>query len=504
MAPRQNFDIDGIGGKKLRPEFLPTALTLMGAILAAAGAALTHYGGGRWQAVVMAGLMIGVALIAWVYIRRQFIELVTFVLTFTMPIALNVELFQIHGEPSPAGAPINFTLWDKDFLMLILGANWLVDLVLRREKPTASLGAAGWWMAFLTFWILSFPINSVCPTRSFVAWIEWVRLALIFTYLAKTVDSRKMLMWIVQGIMVQIWLEGIVALAQYASGGKLGLTFLGEVRVKEMEMPGGALIRTGALMGHPNALALWLCMIAPLPLALGLNPNEKPQMRVWYGATYLMAQGILIMTFSRAGWACGVLGLFLVHHIAQKRFGKPTVISIWVPVIGFALFGAILWMLSPEVRHRLGGPDTGSAFARIPQMMTAFNIIIHMPFVGTGVGSYAPYIFPYANFDGRYLSALFFRVHNGFLLFTAEGGIPAGIGYLAFWWAVLRKGWGIWRVKDDHLALIGLAVMVGLLAWWLKSMYNIHHPLGERTIFLQWALVFIVWNVHRRETSKKE
>ncbi len=504
MAPRQNLDLDGMAGGNLRPSWIPTTLTFLGAMLAAVGAALTHYGGARWQAVIMAALLIGVSLIAWVYIRRQFIELVTFVLTFTMPIALNIELFVITGEPSPSGAPSNVTLWDKDFLMLILGANWLVDLVLRREKPTASLGAAGWWMAFLTFWILSFPINSVCPTRSFVAWLEWTRLVLIFVYLAKKVDSRRMLMWIVQGIMVQIWVESMVALAQFATGGKLGLKFLGEVRVKEMEMPGGALIRTGGLMGHPNALALWLCMITPLPLALALNPKEILRMRLWYAATYVMAQGVLIMTFSRAGWVCGVIDLFLVFHIAQKRFGKPAVISLWFPAMGFVLFAAILWMVSPEIRHRVGGPDTGSTFARIPQMMTALNIIAHLPFVGTGIGSYAPYILPYADFDGRYLSALFYRVHNGFLLFTAEGGIPAGLGYLAFWFAVIRKGWGIWRVKDDHLALIGLAVMVGLLSWWLKSMYNIHHPVMERTIFLQWALVFIVWNVHHKEKKKQE
>ncbi|MCH2111242.1 MAG: O-antigen ligase family protein, partial [Planctomycetes bacterium] len=468
---------------------------------AACGAAATHYAGARWQFVVLIGLMMGIWLLTWVYLRRRFTDLVTFILTFTMPMKLNLGLWELSG-PLASGMPMYMTLWDKDILLMILACDLCMDAILRRSRPTTSLGWVWVWLGIMSLSSMFFSVNSVNPSRSLALWIEWHRFMLIFVYLARYVQSRRMVRWIVLGILAQIWIESGIALAQYFAGGKLGLTFLGETRVKEMIIPGGALIRSGALMGHPNAFALWLVLVSPLPLALALKPDQPFGRKLALWATYALGTIVLIMTFSRAGWACGVLGLFMTYHYARRRFGKPYLVSIWVPFVFFASIGIALFLLSDDVRYRIVGEDTGSAFARIPQFMTAFNIIKGMPWSGTGLGSYAPYIHQFADFDGRYLSALFFRVHNGLLLWTAETGIFSGFAYVALWITVIRHGWGLWDLKDDFLALTGIAVMIGLFGWWIKSMYNIHTVNNDQTICLHFALVWMLWSASKSAPKK--
>ncbi len=495
MWERNSFsnDIDGLAHGKAASSGLSVFFVVLGAIVTATLAALAHFGGARWQAVMFVGILLSIWLLSWVYIRQHFIKLTVFGLSFTLPMILNVGLWEFSG-PTASGMPRFMTLWDKDFFLGILLIDLATDWFQHRKRPTASLGWSGIWVLVMFACLWLFPFNTINNTRSFALVIEWSRFLLIFAFLARYVHDRDVLKWIVYGILIQIWLEGGIALAQYATGGKLGLTFLGETRVKEMMMPGGALIRSGALLSHPNAFALWLVLVTPLPLALALNPNYTAARRFMLWTTYAFGLTVLIMTFSRAGWGAAVVGLFATFHMAQRRFGRPLVVSIWLPMMVFAALGLSLYTLSPEVQHRISGDDGGSSFARVPQFITALNIIAHKPFTGTGIGSYAPYIHEYANFDGRYISALFFRVHNGWLLWTAETGIISGLAYLFFWISIAKRGWGCWRIKDDFLALTGLAALVGLGGWWLKSMYNIHTVNNDQSVVLHWALVWIVWN----------
>jgi len=491
--PKSLNDLGGLSEKQTSPYGLPAIFIVLGAMATACLATLAHYGGARWQAVMLVGLFLSIWMLSWVYVRQHFITLIVFGMTFTLPMILNVGLWEFTG-PTASGMPKFMTLWDKDFFLGILLLDLATDWFRRRRRPTASLGWSGIWLLVMFCCLWLYPFHSINNTRSFALVIEWTRFIIIFAFLARYIHSRQMLKWIVYGILIQIWLEGFVALAQYATGGKLGLTFLGETRVKEMPMPGGALIRSGALLSHPNAFALWLVLVTPLPLALALNPNFAVMRRMMLWATYFFGMTVLIMTFSRAGWLAAGLGLFVTYHMAQRRFGRPMVVSIWMPVMVFMSIGLSLYMLSPEIHHRISGDDGRSSFARIPQFATAINIIAHMPFTGTGIGSYSPYISEFANFDGRYLSALFFRVHNGWLLWTAETGLISGLAYLFFWISVGKRGWGCWRIKDDFLALTGLAALVGLGGWWLKSMANIHTVNNDQSVVLHWALVWIVWN----------
>jgi len=193
-----------------------------------------------------------------------------------------------------------------------------------------------------------------------------------------------------------------------------------------------------------------------------------------------------------------VFNFFATYHIVKRRYGKPQIVSIWVPIIcGIALMVALFFGVD-EIRERLTAPDQGSTFARIPQFITALNIIRHLPFTGTGLNSYTAYIFQYADVDGRYADALRFRVHNGLLLWTAETGLLGGFAYFMLYWTALKKAWKTWEIEDDFLALVGTATFIGLISWWVKSMYNIHSPLGDFSLWLHLSFAWIVWNCAAR------
>lgn len=504
IGSRGGCDIDGLAGRKAAPSGVVATVTGLIALLAAILATLTHYGGGLWQLVVMLAVASCAVLSAWLLTYRQFIGLVTVLLAFTFPMALNVQFYDFPEARLKSGMPPGIALWEKDIFLLLLWVDWFVDVCLRRNRPSARIGPAARWVLVMIVAALTFPVHSIYYPASIMLWVELVRYALAFVYLAKKVDSRTVLKWIVIGILAQVWIESLISWVQYAMGSTLGLEFLGETRVKTEKIEAGALIRTGALLGHPNRFAEWLVLVGPFPLAMALLPKLGSLARAACWATFLALNVTLVLTFSRAGWVCAVFNILATWYLVNRRAGKPMVIKLWAPVIAGIALAVVLFLSIEEIQMRLTMDDQGSTFARVPQFVTAANIIAHNPFAGTGLGSYTAFIPKYAAFDGRYISTLTYRVHNGLLLWTAETGVVGGFAYLMFWFYFMKKAWGIWRLRDDFLAFTGIATVVGLCSWWVKSMYNIHSPLTDHAMWLHAAMIYVVWNCARRKEAERQ
>ncbi|RMH03704.1 MAG: O-antigen ligase domain-containing protein [Planctomycetota bacterium] len=497
-ASRPAIDVDGLGGRRAAPAAVPAAVTVVTGALAAVLGALTHYGGGLWQLVVLIAILICMGLAAWLLTYRQFIQLVAILFAFTFPMRLNVELWPFPQIRVRSGMPPGVALWHLDLFLLILWTDWFVDVCLHRARPSARIGPAARWLGLMFLAAAFFPVHTTYLPASVMLYVEFLRYGLAFVYLAKKVDSVTVLRWMVYGICAQVWIESLIAWAQYAAGGTLGLRFLGETRLREEPVEGGAILRTGALMGHPNRFAEWLVLVGPYPLAMALQRRLSLSARAFFWATFVVLNVSLILTFSRAGWVCAAFNALATYHLALRRLGKPIVVSLWTPLIAGVAVCVFLIVAVEEVRARLFSDDRGSTFARIPQFVTALNMIAHRPFFGVGLGSYSANIHRFANFDGRYLSTLYFRVHNGLLLWTAETGVLGGFSYLMFWFHNLKKGWGVWRLKDDFLALTGIATVIGLISWWIKSMYNIHSPLTDYPMWMHAAMIYVVYNCAAR------
>lgn len=474
---------------------LPALAVLAAAALAAGGAAAASAGGKKWLLLVLAVSIVCCGLAAWLLLFRRFVELATFFLAASVPIYLDVEIFApSHPMRALTAFPPAFNLRLQDLLLAVLGVVWIYEIALGRARPSARLGWAGrWWALFLAAGLL-FPVHSIDPVRSAFAWSELLRYSLVFVYLAKRLDQRALLRWVVFALAGAVWLQVLVGAAQQALGGPIGLDFLGEGG--QVVKFGLANSRVSGLMHHPNHLALFLNLVGPLMLAQVLV-RQAAWIRLFYALTFLALNVLLLLTFSRAGYFCGALGALATFHWMLARRGHPRLVSIWLPVLAGIVLFTTLFIAYEPFRVRLTADDGGSTASRFQQWRTALNVIRHLPFAGTGIASYIQGSWDYNRGEGTFTNVLF-RVHNGSLLVTAEMGLFASLGYHGWIFCVLKRGWRGWRERDDLVAAVATGAAVGVAMWFLKSMYNVDTPMDDNVLWLVAALPFAARNVARR------
>lgn len=490
------FDARGGDGFVRGPSWLAGLGVVAFALVMACGLVFAQYLGGIWVLAGLLAVLAGMAVSAWLYLQRKVLELATFFLTLSLPIIIDFQIWEPKPYPLRSGFPVGLTIYTRDVFLLLVGGIWLGEIVLRRNRPTPKLGWPTLWIGVFLAGALLFPIHSADVKRSFIVWTQYLRLFLVFFYLAKRLDEKSLLRWIVIGIAANVWLQSLIAAIEYAIGGPLGLSFLGERGTKEFDIPTGAILRTGALMGHPNDLSLYMAMVGQIMLALALRPQRLLPAIGWW-STFVVANATLILTFSRAGWICAATGYLITFYFVQTWYGRPLLISVVLPIIGSILIALALFFGIQDVRDRILMPDQGSTESRWQQFQTALNIFWHWPIAGTGLGSYMGGSMQFLAGEGQ--GSLMYRVHNGSLLLLAEAGIIAFIGYHAWWVCIARRGWGVWRIRDEWLAMVGIGTIVGLAAWFAKSLYNIHIPPNNPSLILQVGLLYGVVNCAARD-----
>lgn len=498
----KSFDRDGIAARwrTLRP--LPVIVLIAFAAVASSGTFLVSLGGTKWGLATLFAVFGALLLSMWLSVYRRFIDLATFFLAFTVPIYLDVRLWEPHKWSIVSGWPEGLVLGLSDIFLYILGITWFVELTLGHAPRTLKLGWTARWIDLMFAAALMFPVHTLDGWSSFITWTEMLRYAGMFVYLAKRVQSVDLLRWIVYGIAAHVWLQGIISIIQYTTGHSLGLEILGERGgLKIFRTDSGADPRAGGLMGHPNDLALFLTLVGPLILAMTLRCTRLVPFLAW-AATYLVLNVALLFTFSRAGWVCAVLSFFWVFHVMTRRRGWPRILSIGLPVLICIVAFAVVFFGFQSFRDRLLDDDRGSTESRLHQWMTAFNVIAHWPWAGAGIGSYAGGAFKYAVSQGTERE-VFMRVHNGSLMVTAEMGLFASLGYHGWWYCVMRRGYKTWKARDEFLSTVALGMFAGLCCWFLKSMYNVHTPVSDPPLWLFAGLMIAVSQLIAHDESAR-
>jgi O-antigen ligase len=297
-----------------------------------------------------------------------------------------------------------------------------------------------------------------------------------------------------------VWIEVLISSLQFATGSSLGLDFLGERdAVKTFDTPEGADPRAGGLMGHPNNLALYFVLMGPVLFAQVMDFKQKARWWLFWLATWVALNFGLLITFSRAGWLCAGASTLLVFHWFQRRAGRPLIVSIGIPVLSGLFTFVMLFALWDDFRYRITAPDYGSTSTRWQQFATALNVIRHRWWAGTGLGAYVQGAYEFNAGEGEYRNLLY-RVHNGSLLVTAELGLLGGFAYHAWYWLVMKRGWRMVRtLQDSKLWPAAVGCFTGLLAWFVKSQYNVHTPIADVSLWHVAALIFVIANCAKLE-----
>jgi hypothetical protein len=219
---------------------------------------------------------------------------------------------------------------------------------------------------------------------------------------------------------------------------------------------GDLLYRVSGLTGHPTFFGSLLSLLLPVGVSVWLNEVEKKRTHglfyIYVIFSVILGSVALVATFSRSAWISMLFCMFLFFLKTVKtraRFLKSKFIrsSLVMILVIMMLFGSSLitrtYTLS-DLSH------LGNATGRINLARHALDIIRDFPLFGSGINQFTRQLITHSlTIDER---AFFYPVHNTFLLFFSELGIPAGLVFLLFVVVVLlktlslsfRKNWIMW------------------------------------------------------------
>lgn len=473
--------------------------------------------------VLMVGLVVGLSLAVAVFLPTKWMVFILFTiimiaffcivhqrerLLLYLSVGLTSVFLSFHPiflEPATFSWPISgfrISIFEVAFFCLMI--SWLIRLAIDirlkvRLYPWVSI-------PFLLIWCLSLAGLYNVPMPGIIKFSNlWLIFEswLICLFFANNIRDRRMVFNIVAVLLLTGVVQSILGLAQYVSGGSLGLQIFGESKsynVYSLMMAGTEVIsRVSGTFGHPNSLAGYLVMLVLINLALFWAPlSERVKLALW--PTLLLLSTALILTFSRAGWlALGIAGMFTLY-LCFFRWIKHRGLSLLLSLALLTVFFIVSVGLITPLRQRLFLEDYGAARTRIPLAEVALNIIGHHPWLGIGLGNYTMAA-PDYDTTPEGISYEFPRpVHNEFLLIAAEQGLPALILFLViFFYVVIHLFRLSQSLTDPILPYLAIGMLGTLCAWTVSRLMDYNYVLLGDPFWLLVGLSLAMIQVNRQE-----
>lgn len=253
------------------------------------------------------------------------------------------------------------------------------------------------------------------------------------------------------------------------------------------------------LTGNPNDMALMLNLILPFCIALFLGSRGAGKRFVLAGIILLLVFAI-IATFSRAGFlALGVT--FICYMWFLRR--RPE--RIFAPLVLVLAIGAVPFLPDTYLDRMSTITDieedaSGSAQERWRDMWAAAEFVAQHPISGAGVGQNVLAM-------NEVRGETWLNIHNVYLMYAVELGIPGLILFLMFYGACFRSTRETLRraarhTELDRLFYITEGIRVSLFAFAVEAFF---HPVAYHFYFYYIAgLALAVRHVCDVEESKLE
>lgn len=350
-----------------------------------------------------------------------------------------------------------------------IGAHFVQRLT-AQERATPFFPEIGIALVMVGWAVLTLPL-SYWPGGSVATLTEHYLKAIAFFWLIATLVTTtwrfRVLAWAL--VLCSIPLAG-TAIHNYLSGLFLSTGIPGLRRIYGYH--GGS-----GIVGNPNDLALMLNLIIPIAGALILIARRSAGR--WLAAAALLLSVVaVIVTFSRAGFltlaATGVMFLWvLARHRAPGKAAGLLVAGLLVLPLLPAGYADRLSTITDVSADR-----TGSAEGRLKDLRTALGLVARNPIIGVGLGQDILAMNESRGDDWT-------RVHNAFLQYAVDLGVP---GFLLFLWlyaACFRSARAVERraareppLRD--LAHLASGVQVALVAFGVAACF---HPIAYQFYF---------------------
>jgi len=466
-----------------------------------------------WAAAVVVTFFVGQRLHALPLIAATVFPVVLYA-------SKNPRLFMLFGAVGTAfiGLSINFErrvhVGGAPSFSIELVDLFLIPLVVFMIRDRARGLAKGFQLSPVSLWWAGLIVLGVGnlilgPFRLFAGYevFRMLKCWLLFLVIVNECVREKHFQHAVVALAAGVALNLLIAAAQYAVKGSLGLQALGEASADAVLGANlgvylqGDVYRVSGLVGHPNLFGAYLAMLLPIFAALVFT-DYPARLKLAFVALTIAGMTGLVLTLSRTGWSayaaamlCLVLFLYL-HPALRNRWTRRKGLM----VVGLAL---VALAASGPVIRRLTASDSGALDFRYELLGVAWNMIKAKPILGVGLNSFSYHI-EYAPYGVAKMVELFGPVwpvvHNTFFLVWAEQG---SIGLLLFLGLNLHLLWIAWRNTrfglSSRITMLNVALfgaVVALLVDGFGSFY-LRVP-GPARVF--WVIAGLIvashyWNV---------
>jgi O-antigen ligase len=385
------------------------------------------------------------------------------VLAFRGLVAFTVVLF-VRPQDS---LPILDLVHLGDLTALFAVAALIGARISRGLKPVVLTRELGWVAGFGAVMLLTAPF-SIWPGGAVGVFIDlYSKVILIFALMVHTITTRARFDRLLSVVVAGTGYIAVRAVIDYARG----LNLVEDGRVT------GAV---GGLFGNPNDLALNMVAFLPLGLALMLDREARPALRL-VAVIGAPAMALAILFSKSRGGTIGLVAMLLVllYKMRRIRPGMTIVVILaclaTIPLLPSSFTGRMSSIFDSEQ------DTTGSREARKELLREAAEAFQHNPLFGLGAGQFVNY-----NPNGR--QEAWRETHNSFLQVAAELGLVGlfvflMILYLGFaatrqtWLTVRGPGAGTrarapTRWNGSAPQLYSAALLASLSGWLLAAIFG--------------------------------
>lgn len=238
-----------------------------------------------------------------------------------------------------------------------------------------------------------------------------------------------------------------------------------------------------------------LLVFVVLAAYLLFSPQGRKKTRVfWVGGGVLMGASLLL-SFTRSVWlALLVCSLYLIWNRKRKL--------LWFVPLLFVILAA----LSPDAaRQRIASINPGANPARLLMWETGWNMVKAHPWLGVGPERVGPRFEEFMpEWEGELPDAYYGHLHNVYIHYAAERGVPAALALLWLLFRVLGDCRGalmrVPRGRDDDRFLLH-ATMAATLAVMIVGCFDL--TLGDSEILAVYlAIVALGYGAVSRAASR--
>jgi O-Antigen ligase len=417
-----------------------------------------------WRAIFMIHAVVLFFLGCVLFIRDLRLFLL-FITIFAIPLQFGYHVIyqplHLGVQTSPFSSGVRMDVVDA--ILLLLYVHWAFTLSqhrLRHARITVGGSLGKLFLVWISYVLIAGVVRSEHLNFTLFEVVTLFKGFMLFFYLINNLSTDRELRVVLYALFANTISHALYMTFQYVTG--LNYNLHGEASTHYVAQEG---FRPAGFAGSWDAGAAMMQMVLPVLLAYYFIAKDK----VWHRRA-LVGIGIvllgLLLTKVRGAWMAVLVSAVTVLAVSYFRGWLSSAQTFRVAAGGLI----ILMLVAPFVIERMVSGAWGED--RLPLIYTAWHMFKANWLLGVGANNYSFYIEQYLPITLRHTWEA--GVHNEYLMWLAETGIPGFLMYYTLLLVMIRRLWKLTSSPDPWIYVVALgffAAEVGSLPYRMTSPY---------------------------------